>query len=370
MLRILLSLRITVLAMSSLMIIFGLLNFSHIIPSKGNIDSHEMHSVMGCDYLYDTQPAQTALSCNVLTAIVLRCQVSNNRSDFSIRWHYSNSEPDSSNIPATKYVRNSTNTIITTVWNYSHNTTSLISELIINEFSEKDNGYYWCSVNSSNGTNSTTPNPSVVLHILHQIDCAAQAASSECGEEVHFYSMSLAPNRCADQDISIEIVEAQNCTTEEGSNVATTTPALLTTASELQSSHPQNTDGNSGMLNFTTTQLPTMITFAMKSPSLSLTLGIIIGASMGGLILVLLITTGLLFMCVVRMKVYIKHQGEEHRADPTLPQSDDIQRYSSIPMTDINKMDDTNRISKMAVELNVSYECISQANDHIYDCIQ
>ena len=360
--------------MTGLVIVIGMLLFSHVLTSKGNADSHESEvpPVTSCDYMYDIQPAQTALSCNVLTAIVLQCQVSSARSNFSISWHHSTSEPQSSNIPATKYIHNSTSTVIITDRNYFHNTSSLVSELTINEFSEKHNGYYWCSVNSSNGTDTTTPNPSAVLHILHQIDCAANVESSECDREVYFYSSSSRPGRCADQDVSVDIIEAQNCTLEDLSDIATTMPTLLITdTTNIHSSDSPNAN-SSNMQN----EMSTINILMTKAPSLHLTLGIIIGASMGGLILVLFITIGLLLACMVRMKVHLRHQGraEHHKDDPTSSQSaDDIHTYSSIPLSD--KRDDSNRISTMPTELNVSYECLcpqavtSQANDNVYDYI-
>ena len=362
------------LAMTGLVIVIGMLLFSPVLPSKDNADLHEseMPPAMSCDYIYDIQPAQTALSCNTLTSVILQCQVSSTRSNFSISWHHSTSEPEYSNIPATKYIHNSTSTVISMERNYFDNTSSLVSELTINEFSEKHNGYYWCSVNSSIGTNTTTPNPSIVLHILHQIDCAVE--SSECGREVHFYSSSSTPGRCADQDVSIDIVEAQNCTIEDLSGLATTIPTLsIADSTNTHTSDSPNADG-SNIQNETSTETPINILMT-KAPSLPLTLGIIIGASMGGLILVLFITIGLLLACMMRMKVHLRHQGRvEHKDDPTSSQSaDDIHTYSSIPLSE--KRDDSNRISKMALELNASYECLcpqavtSQANN-VYDYIQ
>ena len=363
--------------MTGLVIVIRMLLFSLVLPSKGNADSHESEvpPVMSCDYMYDIQPAQTALSCNVLTAITLQCQVSSASSNFSISWHYSTSEPQSSNIPGTKYIHNSTTTVIITDRNYFHNTSSLVSELTINEFSEKHNGYYWCSVNSSNGTNTTTPNPSVVLHILYQIDCAASVESSECGREIQFYSSSSRPGRCADQDVNVDITEAQNCTIEDLSDIATTMPTLsITDTMNTHSSDSLNAN-SSNMQNETSTETP-MDILVTKAPSLPLTLGIIIGASMGGLILVLFITIGLLLACMMRMKVHSTRQGrvEHHKDDHISSQSaDDIHTYTSILLSD--KRDTSNRISTMPTELNVSYESLcpqpvtSQANN-VYDYIQ
>lgn len=140
---------------------------------------------MSCEHRYDTQPAQRALSCNALTTVVLQCQVTSDRNDFSISWLYSIIEPNSSNIHTAKYVHGFSNGNISTEQNVTLNSTSLTSELMLREFSENENGFYWCSV-KSNGT--TLPNPSVVLHILHHTSCASatKEESSECNGQVYF----------------------------------------------------------------------------------------------------------------------------------------------------------------------------------------
>ena len=352
--------------MSGLVIFIGMLLFNHVLPSKGNTDFHESEDppAMNCEYGYNTQPTQRAASCNLLTAIALQCQVSSDRSDFSISWHHSSSEPQSSNIHTAKYVRGFSNSIITTDQNVTLNMTTLTSELAINEFSENDNGYYWCSVDSNNTTDSVaTPNPSVVLHILHHTNCATKEESSECHGIVHFYLSSIR-TRCADHNTSVDIVEAQNCTNEKQPKLAATMPALLTTDSDTLSSSPRIVNGLS-------TQSPTVTDLSLPQ-----TVGIIIGASMGGLVLVLSIIIGLLLACVVRMRVNYKNQEREQRDDPTSQYYDDICTHTSIQLTEKDKMNNANRISKMPLELNVSYECIcpqaitTQANENVYDCVK
>ena len=356
------------LSMSGLAIFIGTLLFNHVLPSKGNIQSEEPPTV-SCEYRYDTQPVQRALPCNLLTAVALQCQVSSDRNDFSITWHYSNSEPESSNIHNAKYVRDFSNGIITTEQNLTINMTSLTSELVINEFSENDNGYYWCSVDS-NSTTVAMPNPSIVLHVLHHTNCATKEESSECHGRVPFYLSSI-PTRCADHNISVDIFEAQNCTNEKQSNsVATTMPTLLTTDSDMQSSYPQNINGSSTQ-STTNKEAPTVTDLSLPQ-----TVGIIVGASMGGLVLVLSIIIGLLLVCVVRMRVNYKNQESEQRDDPTSQYYDDICTHTSITLTEKDKMNNISRISKMPLELNVSYECIcpqaitTQANENVYDYVK
>ena len=316
-----------------------------------------------CEYQYDIQPAQTALSCSKLTGFVVQCQVSSNRSDFSITWHYSNSEPESSNIHTATRIHNLSSIFINTEWNYSHNTTnaSLTSELRINSIDEKDtiDGYYWCSVNSSDDTDTMTPNPSTVLHILHRIDCTVKV-ESRCEGAVNFYSIfSESPPRCADHNVSVDIVEAQNCST--GTRIEPITEQK--TDSDIDT---QITD-SSDMQNVSSTLTPT------KTFTLPLTLGIIAGASIGGLILVLFIIIGLLLICVVRMKAN-KHRKGVNQVDSTTP-FNDIQMHSSALATDKNEIDDASRVSKMFLESNISYECpqdiisTSQTNENVYACI-
>ena len=352
--------------MSSVVKFIGILGLIfYALPSTGNVES-EVPPSMSCEYRYDTQPAQSALSCNALATVVLQCQVTSHRNDFSISWHYSTFEPNSSNIHVHGLTANDNISIeqnnITTL-----TSTSVTSELTLCEFSK---GFYWCSV-ESNGT--TLPNPSVVLHVLHHSSCASatKGESNECNRQVHFYSSSTTI-QCADQNTNLSIVEAQNCTNgdEKQSEFATTMSIPLTTNSEsnTQTSYSQNINGSDTQY----TGAPTM-TDLSTLPQL---FGIVIGASMGGLVLILTVIIGLLLVCLVRMRA--KRQGREQRDldDSSSPHHyDDIRAHTSIPLTDKDKMG-TTRISKIPLELNVSYECIcpqantSQASDNVYDCIQ
>ena len=321
---------------------------------------------MSCDYRYDIQPAQRVLSCSQLTAFALQCKVvSNENDDFSITWHYSNSEPDSSNIHVVPDIHNSRSLLISILENdlRSNANISLTSELRVNEINEKVtiDGYYWCSVNSNN---NMTSNPSVVLHIWNRIDCTTKV-ESWCGDTVNFYSISQEwPPRCADQNVSVDIVEAQNCTI--GDRIEPDTKQI--TGLDLD---PEITDGID-VQNVSITSTPTSMT---KTLTLPLTLGITIGASMGGLILILFITIGLLLTCMVRMKANM-HQKGVTQLNSTTP-FDDIHMHSSALVTDKSETDEeASRAAKMSLELNISYECpqdiitTPQANENVYACIQ
>ena len=340
-----------------------------------------VHIALSCDYQYDIQPAQTALSCSELTAFVLRCQVSSDRSDFSISWHYSTSEPNSSNVlTAMSIIDNSLSDFIIKEWNYSLSTRSnLTSELRRGDISEKDNidGYYWCSVNSTsndmNDTNITTvtPNPSIILHILHHIYCT-KVERHKCEEEVNFYSaMSFeSTSRCADHNYtSVDIVEAQNCTT--GDRIEPTTYTEQISDSETDVFGPENMD-DSDIQNATSTPTPTV---TVKPPTLPLSLGIITGGFMGGLILVLFTVIGLLLICMMKMKT---NKNQNRRPCPqvdSITPFDDIQMYSPAPATSKNEMDESSRVSIMFLESNISYDCplalvtTSQTNENIYACV-
>ena len=96
---------------------------------------------------------------------------------------------------------------------------------------------------------------------------------------------------------------------------------------------------------------------------------------MGGLILILFITIGLLLTCMVRMKANM-HQKGVTQLDSTTP-FDDIHMHSSALVTDKSETDEeASRAAKMSLELNISYECpqdiitTPQANENVYACIQ
>ena len=328
---------------------------------------------MSCDYQYTTQPAQRALSCSTLTAFVLQCQVVSNWSDFSITWHYSNYEPDSSNLHTATDINDQRSTPIITTWDYPYNiiNASLTSELRISEINEKNNinidGYYWCSVNASNDMNHTTTlNPSRVVHILHRIECTTKV-DSICEGAVNFYSMfseSESVPRCADQNVSVDVVEAQNCTT--GDRIEPVTERETSSYTNTEVTDAFNLD----IQNVSSKLIPTITT---DSKVLPLTLGIIVGASMGGLILMLFIIIGLLLICMIRMKAN-KYRKAVNRVEVITP-FDDIQMYNSVPVTDKSGTDEANRVSKMFLESNISYDCpqdivsAPQANENVYACI-
>jgi hypothetical protein len=111
------------------------------------------------------------------------------------------------------------------------------------------------------------------------------------------------------------------------------------------------------------------------SKVLPLTLGIIAGASMGALILILFIIIGLLLICMIRIKANKHRKGINQVESTTITPFDDIQMYSPVPVTDKCETDEASRVSKMFLESNISYDCpqniisTPQTNENIYACI-
>ena len=337
---------------------------------------------MSCHYQYDIQPGPTSEMCPLEghseTALILKCQVrSENGTDFSINWHHSKSIPNSSNIfdHNTNITNSSTTVITTTMVTSLVNTqpTRRMSQLTLHGFDEKGTGYYWCSVATSS-SRAQANNPSVLLHIVHNVHCKANN-ERPCNGNIRLYTPSS--SRCADQAISVETLEAQNC-----ANPTTEVDEKQTIDTSFTSNPNQDlhTETPSQQSNFPTTTTLHIITktqptpqekLSSSAPKFQLSNGVTISASMGGLVLILFIVIGLLLVCVVKMKS--KHRTREHRLDAPTSPFDDIRMYSSVAKLTQDKVDDPNRISKLYCESNTAYECphtgASPQTENIYDFI-
>ena len=178
------------------------------------------------------------------------------------------------------------------------------------------------------------------------------------------FSESESVPRCADQNVSVDVVEAQNCTIGDRIELDTERETSSYTNTEVTNAF------NLDIQNVSSKLIPTITT---DSKVLPLTLGIIVGASMGGLILMLFIIIGLLLICMIRMKAN-KYRKAVNRVEVISP-FDDIQMYNSVPVTDKSGTDEANRVSKMFLESNISYDCpqdivsAPQANENVYACI-
>ena len=334
---------------------------------------------MNCQYQYDIQPGPTSEICpfqgHSETALILQCQVSSERgTNFSIVWHNTTSIPDRSNIfDHETIIANSSTTVINTTMATSLQNTQLrlTSQLTLKGFDEKGTGYYWCVVNSS--SNDQMQNPSVILHIVHDINVHCKANNEQpCNGDISLYMSSS--SRCADQATNIKILEAQNClnpiTQEDEKQIGTSFPTnpnlFIHTTSNQQSVAPITT-----ILHITNSQPTPQENVSTSAPKFQLSMGVIIGASMGGFMLILFIVIVLLLVCVVKMKR--KHRIREHRLDAPTSPFDDIRMYSSIAKLTQEKVDDPNRISKLYCESNTAYECsptvASSQTENIYEYI-
>lgn len=131
---------------------------------------------------------------------------------------------------------------------------------------------------------------------------------------VNFYSVfSESEPRFTDQNVSVDIVEAQNCTT--GDRIEPVTKQETSTCLDMNAADTNGLDILH--VNVSDTLAP-IITFDSKV--LPLTLGITIGTSMRGLILMLI---GLLLICVIRMKAkFNQHRKAVNEVEVTTPFND------------------------------------------------
>lgn len=192
---------------------------------------------------------------------------------------------------------------------------SVTSNLTLNKFDNTQNGYYWCSVKSRN---DTARNPSRVVHILHQSpDC-----STENGSCNRLYSESSTP-RCADQEISLDIVLAQDCTSvEDMTTVVTQTPNAF-------------------------------------SP---LTTGIV--AFVGSILLLMI---AVILMCVSKRKLKLPKRVNKININSAF---DNIHMNTSFGE---DKMEESTRASEMLCQPNISYEhtisTMPKPTEHIYETV-
>ena len=279
-----------------------------------------------------------------------------------------------------------------------------MSQLRLSGFDDKGNSYIWCSVDPSNDTQTMTSNPSVVLHILHQFEAECSVGQG-CTEQINLYG-SYSTAQCA--EVSVNVIEAQDCiatvTPAEGtsnSDSPTPTMALQTTAQQTTAlpatgqltlalpAMAQQTTALPAMAQQTTalpamaqqtlalhttapqttSQHATTITVTSAAPSLPLGMETVIGISMGGVILILCFIIGLLATCMMNFKMKLKNQTREHRIGSQLDEY--IVMCSSETKLEKDKVDDTDRVSKMLCESNASYECphIAISTENIYEYI-
>ena len=344
-----------------LMILLGVLG---IVRSKGNEDISRNKHHAACPLLYfESSQYHT---CHI-RRFLLQCQISGDGlSHLSVKWHYSSSQPNISNTGGADYINSFTTNIH---HNISSSTTYLVSQLNVTDV--KRDGYYWCSVHSSNTAHIALSNLTIVLHVMYQlvVECLT---NRNCDKQaIVTVHKNYTTAQCAGQAVSsVNVTDPKDCTP------TSTTAAVgeTTTSAEVHIDLP-TTAGQTATLKTAPQQTKAMqqtttTVTSVDTSALSLSTGIVIGASMGGLILILCLIIGFLAVCVMRMKM--KHRTREHRTDPTSP-FDDIRMYSSVTKVGMDETDGTNRASKMLCDSNISYECsrvtVSQPTDNIYDYI-
>lgn len=253
--------------------------------------------------------------------------------------------------------------------------TVVLSTLTLTGFNVTGNGFYWCSV-SSNDSNILTPNPSRVVRIRHQNECHSNGNQENCDTEVialYEPSNKSCGIRCADQDINVNIIEAQICPQTSTTGIITCLStsqyvAAINSESDIPTktviSVPESTI--SSTVNWTFSSKPTM-TISNSNPA---NIWIPIGASISCAILAFYFTAGVIIICVINHR----KQGQYMLSGVTSPFDDiHMDTFTSDSMLQ-EKDSNKNRVSNILFETNVSYECtrtaISHSNDNIYETIQ
>ena len=325
----------------------------------------EFITAQKCNLLYDIQPGPTTKICNFTntTYLELKCQVSSNLiSNFQINWHYSPIPPENST-----NVGSSMNQLSLSYENKSDILLTVVSSTLrITGFNVTRNGFYWCSVSSTDG-NVDTPNPSTVLRIWNQNECNSNEETCD-SEIITLYQQSYT-TQCADQGVSVNIIDAQPCpliSTTETTN--TSLHMAITSESTTDAINffvPNITISNA--INLSSTLTMTVSNF---NPASKNNVWIAIGASTGCAILIFYCIIGVVIMCAV----HYRRQEQYQLSAPWSISPFDIIQMNTFTSTPQEKDSIKNRVSKIFLGANISYEttraAISQSNDHTYATIQ
>ena len=327
-----------------------------------------MHAISAesCVHSYTIQPGPTSNRCNLGHAsfFQLMCQItSDGRHSSSINWHYSNSMPEVSDISSTT---NSINDLMLhTEIKYTVSNTTNTSSLEIaleNDVSYTEDGYFWCSVTAQDGTLSL--NPSLILHVPSESQCPS--GDKECQHDILLYTTYSSGSRCADHEISVDIIEAQPCSQQtevDNSASASTIPVGSTPASTTPAS--QNDEQ---LITTNMKQEPSTVPPTLPSSSIELNLYVVVGGSVGGVIILICII-GLVILCVTKQHMNNRRREQRELTDTPSP-FDDIRMYTGTKKAE----DDEIRVSKLHCESNVCYDkfphaSLSQSIENIYETI-
>ena len=334
----------------------------------------EFITAQNCNFYYDIQPGPTTETCNFTNAtyLELQCQVSSNLTrDFRIDWHYSPMPPENSTI-----ANSSINQLSLLHESKSDvSLTAVTSTLTITGFNVTGNGFYWCSVSPTDGNIIDTPNPSTIVRIWNRNECNSDQENCD-SEIIRLYMQSnwSCTTRCADQGVSLDIIDAQPCpqmSTTERNTCSSTLHAGITSESNLPTTNAINvfvlniTISNTINLN----SIPTMIV-SNSNPASKNNIWIAIGASTGCVILIFYCTIGVIIMCAM----HCRRQEQHKLSSPWSISPFDIIQMNTFTSAPQEKDSIKNRVSKIFFEANISYETthasISQSNDDTYATIQ
>ena len=192
---------------------------------------------MSCNYLYQQQPGKANCNPESPLPLQLNCHVLGNN-NFTIQWHYSNSPPAQDSVTSKGTIIDSTS-IASQVLSPS----VLVSTLTL-EYNQAA-GYYWCTVNASD----STPNPSQILNIitLSSGTCPFNGDAPmipKCMTNIALFEIpGTNRSRCADHNVSIDIVDVQLGSVEpcEMKDTATTLDIIEPVT---QQSNPSPTTGD------------------------------------------------------------------------------------------------------------------------------
>lgn len=197
--------------------------------------------------------------------------------------------------------------------------------------------------------------------MLHIFPCSA--SNQQCVEEIYLKSISSRDAaRCANRNVSVDVIQAQNCSISYKEE----TPKPGTTSMAIPPMDVDMTTSNTVLNKSTTLKNTTEI------GSSSLNTYIIIGASLGAVIIVLSCIIVLLVMCRLRAKV--NHQRREHSITDELSPFDDIRMHITTETLETCNTDDPNRVSKLLCESNVCYDehprfSLTHSTENMYDYV-
>lgn len=236
--------------------------------------------------------------------------------------------------------------------------TSSLSISIENYASLSQDAYIWCSV-SVRGSSTPLFNPSLVLHVLLQSQCSQ--SDEWCPDDIHLYSLD-STFRCADaEDGSVDVIEAQQCSQnyQQTTDYKERDESPPTTMSNEQTiiSEEEVESESFPTSNMTPSTAPpktsTTSTNSSIATSMQPSIYVIIGSSLGGIVVLLFCIIALLFVYTIKQKM--KSRVRERTITTTTPSAfDDIRMYTGTSKKTTDN--DEQRASKLLCGSNICYD--------------